>query len=160
MLKPYENADFHLLQKWITDADLMFQFAGTTWQFPLTQEALDAFAMANPNRFAYIGLDDENEPYAYGEFITGGENTPRLGRLLVGESNKRGKGFGQKFIAELIDECVKLTATKEIFLFVFESNIPAIKCYEKLGFRFTEDAAFRLNYKGEEFKVLKMRLEV
>ncbi|MGZ5302856.1 MAG: hypothetical protein ACXWDO_01960 [Bacteroidia bacterium] len=44
----------------------------------------------------------------------------------------------------------KAVSTKEIFLFVFEENIPAIKCYEKLGFRFTNDSDFRLNYKCEE----------
>lgn len=160
MITSYTDSDFHLLQSWITDADLMFQFAGTSWQFPLTKEQFDTYRTAYTYRYFYIGYTNDNQPFACGEIIINETNSPRLGRLLIGDPQMRGKGFGQSFIRELIDECIKLTSTKEIFLFVFENNISAIKCYEKLGFRFTNDFEFRLNYKGEEFKVLKMRLEV
>ncbi|MGZ5244596.1 MAG: hypothetical protein ACXWD4_11795, partial [Bacteroidia bacterium] len=46
------------------------------------------------------------------EIITNEANAPRLGRLLVGAPQMRGKGLGQQFISELIDECVKLFQQK------------------------------------------------
>lgn len=43
MLKQYENRDFKLLQSWVTDAELLFQFAGTDFHYPITEQQLTVY---------------------------------------------------------------------------------------------------------------------
>ena len=39
-LRKYQDSDFSLLAQWVTSPDLLFQFAGTDFSFPLTQNQL------------------------------------------------------------------------------------------------------------------------
>jgi len=156
MLREFTLNDFVLLESWITDADILFRFSGPDWQFPLSRELLENYMLNHPFRQFYIGLSDDGEPYAFGEIISNEQHAPRLGRLLIGNAEQRGKGLGQKFVKELLHECIKIHQPDEIYLFVFEDNDIGIQCYLKSGFTFREEAYFRLNYQGQEVKVLKM----
>lgn len=134
ILQKYNHTYFAILQSWITDADFLFQFAGPDWEFPLTQKQLDNYIEQNPHKQLYIGLHADNTPVAFGEIIFHGHYSPRLGRLLIAGAENRGKGYGQKFIRCLINECSIVSNSKKIFLYVLENNIAAIKCYTKSGF--------------------------
>ncbi|MES2618248.1 MAG: GNAT family protein [Bacteroidota bacterium] len=133
MLRPYSHSDFELLNSWITDAELLLQFSGPDWQFPLTADVLNDHIQKHPDRYLYIGCTEDGEPFAFGQIITNEANAPRLGRLLV-DANMRGKGMGTQFVKELLIECQRITASPEIYLFVDELNLQAIRCYEKNGF--------------------------
>ncbi len=160
MLKEYTRADFKLLQEWITDADLLLQFSGTDWTFLLTPEQLELQLSRYPDRIFYIGYDDKNTPYAFGQLIMNENNAPRLGRLLIGNAANRGKGMGQRFVKELIVQCTKLQPGKDIHLFVEENNLGAIQCYEKVGFQFTADEPFIMKGPDKEMKILKMTYQL
>ena len=107
-LRKYTDDDFNVLNSWITDADLLFQFAGTAWTFPLTRKQMQDYQALHPDRQFYIAHDDHQQPFAFGEIIIGDINTPRLGRLLVGEKESRGKGLGLHFVNMLVKECKRL----------------------------------------------------
>jgi len=156
-LKKYTNAHFDLLESWITDADLLFQFAGTTWKFPFTRQQMTDYQSQFPERQFYMGYDDDNQPFAFGEIIVNDINTPRLGRLLVGKENNRGKGLGGKFIDLLVRECNQRLAPDIIYLYVFEDNFPAILCYEKAGFIRDTENKITFSSEGTEHVALIMR---
>ncbi len=160
MIKKYEDTDFKLLTDWVTDDDLLFQFSGPDWTFPITKEQIRNHQLKFPFRQLYVGYNANCEAYALGEIITNEQDAPRLGRLLIGNPSLRGKGLGQVFIGELIEECSKLHSPEQIHLFVYEHNLQAIKCYERLGFRFNNDGGRILVKDEKEVKVLKMTLEV
>jgi RimJ/RimL family protein N-acetyltransferase len=160
MLRKYTNDDFNYLQEWITDAHILFRFSGPDWQFPLTQEVLNSYIASHPQRQFYMGISGDGKPFAFGEIIDGDAFSPRLGRLLVGKAENRGKGLGQVFVRELIDECIQKIHPPEIYLYVFEDNDIGINCYKKCGFEFCGDGHFQLEKDGVEMKVLKMAYKV
>lgn len=160
MLKEYSRDDFGLLRQWITDADLLLQFSGPDWTYPLTPEQLEPQLVKYPDRIFYIGYDEKNEPYAFGQLIMNEAHAPRLGRLLIGEASRRGGGLGQVFVRELITKCIKLQPGMDIHLFVEEHNTGAIYCYKKVGFNFTEEDPFIMKTPDREMKILKMTYKI
>lgn len=135
-LRKYADSDFPVLKSWVTDAKLLFLFAGGNWSYPLEFEQVRDYQLAHPLKQSYLLCDDEGHPVAFGELITGDVNSPRLGRLLVGGEENRGKGIGKILIQHLITESRKRNPEDFIHLFVFEENTPAIRCYENMGFKF------------------------
>lgn len=159
-LQNYSPDNFDLLNSWITDADLLFQFAGTAWTFPLTRQQIAAYQNSFPRRQFYMAYDDQNEAFAFGEIIVDDINTPRLGRLLVGNQNSRGKGLGLRFVNLLVDECKRVFAPDLIYLYVFEDNVPAIRCYEKAGFVFDGDKKIVFTHEDKNQTALVMKFTV
>ncbi|WP_313214206.1 GNAT family protein [Soonwooa sp.] len=67
------------------------------------------------------------------------ENSFLLGRILIGEKENRGQGYGQMIVESLLDFGFKKFNNKNAELNVFDWNISAIKYYEKIGFRISPD---------------------
>lgn len=148
ILRKFTKDDFYILEKWVTSADLLFQFAGATWQFPLTIGQIEQYQKNFPLRQFYTGCTDGGHPVAFGEIIRGDVNSPRLGRLLVGNSTERGQGLGLQFVNLLTEECKKSSHDSTVYLYVFENNLSAIRCYRKAGF--TNDSAGSITFmKGD-----------
>ncbi|MCO4293182.1 GNAT family N-acetyltransferase [Solitalea sp. MAHUQ-68] len=158
MLKVFTDNDFDQLKSWITDAEILFQFAGSEFTFPISKDQLIKYSVKNPDRKFYMGYLDNGVAYAFGEIIPQENNSYRLGRLLVGNPNERGKGLGSRFVNELVDECKHCYNASGIDLYVWEGNKAAIKCYQKVGFAFTNDAPFSIFFNRKEFVINKMTL--
>ena len=62
-----------------------------------------------------------------------------LGRIIIGDSQIRGKGLGGQIIASLLDYAFDVLGRNKVQLNVFDRNTSAIKCYEKVGFRINPD---------------------
>ena len=160
MLRPYTPEDLKLLQTWVTDADMLFQFSGTDFSYPITLQQVEQYQQKHPGRRFYIANNETGEPVAFGEIIPQEAHIPRLGRLIVGDLGNRRKSIGSKFILELIAECQRSFDAKYVELYVSGSNQVAIKCYEKLGFTFLPIEPFELEYGGAIHRIFKMRIEV
>ncbi len=158
MLRPYSDDQFRLLASWITDPYILFQSSGTYFSYPLTRGQIEDYLIRFPERRFYFGYDREQEPYAFGEIIPKPGHPPRLGRLLIGEPERRGKGLGGIFVRELVAEIRHTLNPGAVDLFVLENNAPAIRCYEKVGFRFLPHEQFELLFGGTPYQVKKMRL--
>jgi len=158
MLKPYEHADVELLQSWVTDPDMLFQFAGTEFSYPITRAQISQYQAKYPHRHFYIGYTEDSVPFAFGEIIPQDNNTPRLGRLLIGDPGLRGKGLGVYFVRLLIQECKKLFSTNFVDLYVWDNNMAAIQCYKRVGFTFVEIEPFKLVHNQTEYNLLKMTI--
>ncbi|WP_419802064.1 GNAT family N-acetyltransferase [Mucilaginibacter sp.] len=152
----YFNQYFTFLSHWITGDNLLFQFAGTEFSFPITEKQVTDYQHKNSDRNFYIGLNDNNEAVAFGEIIPQETNIPRIGRLLIGNPADRRKGFGTSFIHLLLEECKALFQIKTVELFVLEDNLPAIKCYQKIGFGVLPDQSRTVNHNRQDYLLLKM----
>lgn len=152
----YSASYFNFLSRWTTDADLLFQFAGTEFSYPITEKQIEDYQHKNPDRNFYIGLNEVNEAVAFGEVIPQENQIPRIGRLLIGNPADRGKGYGTSFIRLLLAECRVLFQTKTVELFVLEDNLAAIHCYQKIGFQFLPNQTWEMSHKQQNFVLHKM----
>ena len=55
--------------------------------------------------------------------------------INIGEKSARGKGIGTEVVQILLRYCFMVLGVYSVHLDVLETNTPAIKCYEKAGFR-------------------------
>jgi len=152
----YSPAYFDFLSRWITSPDLLFQFAGTEFSYPITEEQLACYQQRKPDRYFYIGLGAAKEALAFGEIIPQENQIPRIGRLLIGNPADRGKGYGTAFIHLLLAECKEHFQTRTVELFVLEDNLPAISCYQKIGFQFLPAQTWEVSHNQQNFLLLKM----
>lgn len=159
VLRFYQRSDFPWLNSWVTSAELLFQFAGTNFTYPFTEAQLMEYQQEHPDRRFYTGTS-AGQRVAFGEIIPQENGSPRLGRILVGNPEARGKGIGQQFISALVDESVRLLGCRLVELNVWDENISAIRCYEKVGFVFDPEAKVVLEAFGRSFNIHKMRLHV
>lgn len=160
MIRAYGDDDFALLSRWVTDPYILFQYSGTYFSWPLTRKQIADYLERHPERKFYIGCDAMGKPYAFGEIIPKAAHPPRLGRLLVGDPEMRGRGLGGIFVRELVAEIRETRDPAAVDLFVLEENHQAIRCYEKAGFRFVPGEHFDLVFGGKAYRVLKMRLSL
>ena len=158
MLAPYRSSDLSLLQSWVTDKHLLFQFSATTFSYLITAQQIRNYFVQYPNRKFYIGLLDNNTPYAFGEIIPQESRSVRLGRILIGDKRLRGKGLGARFVRELLTEAHQTFQVSVVDLYVLANNEQAIRCYEKVGFTLAEEDAMILHHEDKAHSIHKMRI--
>lgn len=56
-------------------------------------------------------------------------------QIRIGEVEERGHGFGTQAVQLLLDFAFKDLNLRRVYLHVFANNIPAIRIYEKKGFK-------------------------
>ncbi|MBR1542460.1 MAG: GNAT family N-acetyltransferase [Bacteroidaceae bacterium] len=78
----------------------------------------------------------------------------RFGFVIV-DDTIRGKGYGKQLIQLAINYAKNHLGAKEITLGVFCNNLPALKCYQSVGFRITGEDTYIID--GEEWKEYEMQ---
>ena len=156
-LIPFKEEHFDILINWIKDEDTMLKFAGIGFQYPLTSEQLQNYIQKYPARQFYLALDELLKPVAYGEIIPQDTESARLGHLIIGESQNRGKGLGKQLINLLIEKAKEKLAIQRMDLFLLSGNELAQNCYLKAGFSFVPND-FSITYKDKSYPILKMTM--
>lgn len=84
----------------------------------------------------FYGIEESGELRAIGSTMV---CLPEVYNLVSIEThtNHRGQGYGTELTSALVEKCFEFTNT--VCLTVFADNPPALKLYEKLGFKVTED---------------------
>lgn len=133
-LAPFTPDDFKTLIAWIPDEALLTQFAGPVFTYPLTEEQLMHY-LHDTNRSVFKVVDSTTKcALGHAEIYNNQDGSVRLCRVLIGDTKYRGQGLGEAIIQQLVDFSVKELYATSITLNVYEWNIGAIKCYEKVGF--------------------------
>jgi RimJ/RimL family protein N-acetyltransferase len=132
-LEPFSSDDFSRLILWNDSKKKLTQFAGTLFTYPLTTTQLKKYSN-NPKLFPkkIIALDT-GEVIGHCELNFSNE-TPRLSRILIGDENYRGKGFGKQIVNLMIEEIKAKNKTKQLELKVYGWNNVALKLYKNCGF--------------------------
>ncbi|WP_274364581.1 GNAT family N-acetyltransferase [Paenibacillus thermotolerans] len=141
-LEHFERSDFKQLIEWIESPSLMLQWAGPTFDFPLTEEQLEKYTehanRLDSDTFIYKVVD-KGSGEVVGHISLGRINrankSARIGKVLVGDKNVRGKGIGRQMIQEVLRIAFGELQLHRVSLGVFDFNAPAIACYEKAGFQ-------------------------
>lgn len=158
-LVPFEISDFDKLISWIDSEEMLLQFSGPAFTFPLTQKQLD-LNLEDRSRFAYKVVQlSNNSMIGYAEIYLQNKNAVLLGRIIIGESEFRGRGIGKQIVKDLIEISFKQFHVLSAELNVFDWNIGAIKCYEKVGFAINPAKIYKREIKGETWTALNMVID-
>ena len=127
----------------------MIQFAGDLFTFPLSEDQLQEYLSQKKLAPKKIIHTESGEVIGHCELNFLNEH-PRLSRILIGNKQKRGRGYGTKIIQLMIDAIQKEIPTKQVELRVFGYNTYAIKLYKKEGFVIQEKHTLQFQYAEDE----------
>ena len=159
-LKPFNKTDFHRLINWSSSEEILTQFAGPIFNFPLTIEQLEKY-VTDKDRLPFKVIDSKTQDIiGHAELLSTSDNeTLKICRVLIGDESNRGKGIGQKIIEELLKICFIDKQMNTVELNVFSWNTGAITCYEKVGFKINPRKSFKSEVDGNIWTALNMILE-
>lgn len=108
-------------------------------QWPLTEEGFQTFAaeqLQQPRTVLVTAVDERNEPVGFLCMTQADYEQHRIHFCFIIVSNKsRGKGYGTQMLQQAICSVTELLQMQRITLRVFEDNIAARHCYQKIGFK-------------------------
>ncbi len=157
-LKPFGEEDFEKLISWVDSKELLLQFAGYVFEYPLTEEQLVAY-ISDEKRHAFKVVNPQtNETIGHAEIYLLEPKVALLCRILIGKEEYRGKGLGQQIMHQLIASAFEMPDVEMAELNVFDWNTPAIKCYEKTGFRINPDKIKTAEVNGAIWTAINMTL--
>ena len=121
------------LLSWIDTEQTRRLWSGNTFEsIPSPLEFLNHLSRTNLHPFA--GIDEEEDLAAYGELVDDDKKAGILCRVIV-NPDKRRQGYGKTLCRELLRIGFGELDYRNVTLNAFHSNLPALRCYESLGFR-------------------------
>lgn len=157
-LEPFTPAGYDRLIGWVDSPELLMQFAGPRFSFPLTvaqlaenaaDEARHSYNVVSEGSGAVIG---HCELYYKADSIL-------IGRILIGDPDSRGRGTGGAIIRALVRIARQDPQGRFIELNVFDWNAQAIRCYEREGFRLNPDLFYLRPIGGQTWRAVNMIYE-
>ncbi len=165
-LRRFEETDIPRLVGWIPDARFLLQWAGPQYKFPLDGAQLLATIEKTkgetPSHFMFAALQQmEGTVVGHIELtaVDYEKRTAGLGRVLIGQAECRGKGYGAAMVAEALNYGFNTLELTEVSLGVFDFNHPAIVCYQRLGFVQHEFRQNARQFENEFWNLLIMKLD-
>ncbi|MCW3093597.1 MAG: hypothetical protein JWP81_4666 [Ferruginibacter sp.] len=140
-LEHFQEGDFAELIEWIHDEDILMNWSGNLFRYPLSNESLawyteDTNVVNESEAFVYKAINSTGK--TVGHISLGGiswkNRSARITRVLIGDATQRGKGCCQGMIKEVLKIAFDELNLHRVSLGVYHSNTPATKCYEKAGF--------------------------
>ena len=165
-LESFTETDFPQLISWLGSERLLKEWSGPTFTFPLTADQLhgylqDANAPQRSERFVYKAIDCETGAtvgHVSLDFINWDERTARITRVLVGNTEQRGQGYGRAMINAVLNIGFGELDLQRITLGVYEFNTPAIRCYHRCGFQHVGTLRHVVRYHDEYWSSVEMCL--
>lgn len=145
-------ADIEVLKGWFPDKESSTLWCGPNIRFPFTHESFfEDIRWGRMPTYSLIG--DKGIFIGFGQYY---EKLQRchLARLVISPS-QRSRGFGRKFVAQLMNIGMSDLNTSESSLFVYRSNVSAINCYKSLGFKKQQNPNGYEQYENIDFMVYK-----
>ena len=135
-LSPRNADDVEIFTKWLNDFQVTDYTGNSAALYTLAGEKEYLEANSSPEAtFSIIDLETDELIGTVGlEQIDYISKTATLG-IFIGEDAYRSKGYGTEAIKILVDYGFNILRLHNINLHVFEFNKPAIRSYEKVGFK-------------------------
>lgn len=137
----FDRSDMEQLISWIPSASFTLQWAGPTFHYPLTVSQLENYLhhanKKDSDTFIFKVIDKDTKQ-VIGHISLGKvdrvNKSARIGKVLVGSSQYRGKGIGAEMVKAVLAIAFDELKLHKVTLGVFDFNISAIQCYKKVGF--------------------------
>jgi RimJ/RimL family protein N-acetyltransferase len=141
-LRPFARDDFVRLIAWIDSPELLVQWAGSQFDYPLNERQLERYLEEAGGPFAarrvWAAVDDDSgDVVGHVELgrIDRKNRSGSIARLLVGERADRGKGTGAAIVQAVLAIAFDEMGLHRVDLYVVDFNLAAIRLYESLGFK-------------------------
>jgi RimJ/RimL family protein N-acetyltransferase len=141
-LEPFTQDDFAQLIEWINTEELLTNWAGSLFSFPLTQSSMEWYIektndLKKSDAFIYKVVD-QNSGITVGHISLGGisrkNRSGRISRVLIGSGDHKGKGYCKDMVRAILKIGFDELKLHRISLGVYDFNSPALKCYQSSGF--------------------------
>jgi RimJ/RimL family protein N-acetyltransferase len=162
-LRPFSEEDCDRLIGWVPDARFLMLWAGPGYSWPLGREQLLATLARTrgyrPVYFMFKAVEGE-----YGAAIGHIElqryemRAGHIGRVLVGDPDSRGKGYGKLLVSLLVRFAFTELGFDLLTLSVYDFNTAAVECYRSLGFRQVERRERGRQFGDEFWDLITMEL--
>lgn len=156
-LRAYRPDDAGKVAGWLVDEEVFLWWsAGKLGDYPLSPERLNAFYaphIAQGDWFPQT-MEDDGE-VAGGMLMRWKERKSgwlHFGFIVV-DGSKRGRGYGSGMLNLAFEHAFKTLGASRVTLNVFADNLPAIRCYERLGF--ARESERTINIGGRKMKVFR-----
>lgn len=140
-LERFNYEEIPQLISWVPDKEFLLQWAGPSYTFELLDKQLrhdiDLMLENDAKSLMFSAKHIENNETVGHVQLMGIDRTnmsARIGRVIVGEKENRGKGIGFQIINAVLDIAFNELELHRVDLGVFDFNKSAIACYEKAGF--------------------------
>ena len=160
-LRMLEQKDFAALVQWNKDkgADFLTQWSGgTAYYYPLRETQLATrldYSKRKHSDFHMFAVENDGELVGAVEIfnINMEDKTATMGRFILRE-DCRGKGIGCEAVKAVCHTAKKSYLVEVLYLYVYEYNISAQKCYEKAGFELDEIIPNEQNLKWTRYRYI------
>ena len=165
-LEYFEPSDFDQLIKWVKDEELMMNWCGSLFSFPLTQKSMEWYIenvnnLETSDAFMYRVVDTATKAVV-GHISLGSisrkNRSGRISRVLIGSNDNRGKGCCQAMVKAILKIGFEDLKLHRISLGVYDFNQSAIKCYQKSGFTIEGTTRDVLQFKGDWWSLIEMSM--
>jgi len=158
-LEKFEKKDYSELIDSVKNAKDLMQFGGPEFTFPLTENQIDK-TLSDENRIAFRVANTSNGNTIGHCEIYFNNGSAKLGRILIMDQRQRGKGIGEQIVILLLQFILENRKERNIELNVFDFNIGAQKCYEKVGFAINPGKKIMREVDGETWIAVNMVLNL
>lgn len=159
-LRSFTAADAVAILTWPkNETEFYWWSAGKFGNYPANPTAMQRFYADPANRFCNIYmLFDSTGPCGHCtvRFIDDTHTALRLGFIIL-NPRCRGKGYGKKMLQLVLNAVRQQHPNLPITLGVFETNLPAIRCYQSAGFHFTGEKQEFVSPHGNILECLMMQ---
>jgi len=161
----FTREDFTQLIEWISDDEILMNWSGALFSFPLTTDSLSWY-IENVNEisksevFIYKAIDT-NTGETVGHISLGGiskkNKSARISRVFVAPKHQ-GKGYCNKMVTEILQIGFQNLKLHRICLGVYDFNKAAISCYKKAGMLVEGTTRDCLLFKGSWWSLIEMSM--
>ena len=166
VLEYFERNDFTQLTQWIHNDELLMNWSGSMFNYPLTEKSLewyieDVNEINISDAFIYKAIDTTSG-HTVGHISLGGisrkNRSGRISRVLVGGIDNRGRGCCKDMVNAVLKIGFEDLNLHRISLGVYDFNEAAIRCYQKSGFTIEGTTRDVLLFKGKWWSLVEMSI--
>jgi RimJ/RimL family protein N-acetyltransferase len=163
-LQYFGKDDFKELFEWLNTEELLMNWSGSLFSYPLSQEGLEWYIedvndLKRSDAFIYKAVDENGK--TVGHISLGGisrkNRSGRISRVLVAP-DEQGKGYCCDMVTAVLKTGFEELKLHRIELGVYDFNKAALRCYEKAGLLIEGTSRESLNFKGQWWSLVEMSI--
>ena len=164
-LEYFTRSDFEQLITWIDNEEILMNWAGGLFSFPLKPKSLEWYIegvnnMDTSEAFVYKAIEEETGNIV-GHISLGGiskkNKAGRITRVLV-DPGQQGKGYCRQMVSAILKIGFNDLKLHRIALGVYDFNKAAISCYKKAGLVIEGTNRDCLLFKGQWWSLTEMSI--
>ncbi|QUI24225.1 GNAT family N-acetyltransferase [Vallitalea pronyensis] len=154
-LTEFKESDISRLVSWVPSERFLLQFTGRAYALSTLAEQLkgDIHRMISKKDMMLYNIVHEKNTIGHMQLlrINREDKTGAIGRIIIGDPNARGKGYGTLAIRNALHIAFDDIGLEKVLLRVYDFNAGAIKCYKNIGFRIIEKLEKKVEFNGHHW---------